>query len=135
MFAGLPGTGIGGIFYLLLTLFMPINELYLTLMGRSSKARWLFVLERWAVFALVIGVMWCQVKLLEKIFPQGGPASAAKLVESVGMVKDTGSASGVLLASGIYAGIVMVAVLAVMHGLRAVKFYRGYLRDLLREVA
>jgi hypothetical protein len=135
MFAGLPGTGIGGIFYLLLTIWMPFNELYLTLTGRSSVARWVFVLQRVALFGLVIAVMWGQVKLLKGIFPQGAPQSAAKLVESVGMVRDPGSATGVLLASGIYAGMVMLMVLALMHGLRAIKFYRGYIRDLLREVA
>ena len=51
MFAGLPGTGIGGIFYLLLTLWMPVHELYLTARGRSSAERWRFIAYRWAVFA------------------------------------------------------------------------------------
>jgi hypothetical protein len=135
MFAGLPGTGIGGIFYLLLTLWMPINELYRTLEGRSSVARWLFILERWGVFALVTLVMWLQVKLLRGIFPQGAPDSAARVVESVGISAHSDSASGVLLASSLYAGMVMVAVIAAVHLLRALKFYRGYLRDLVREVA
>ena len=38
--AGLPGTGIGGLFYVLLALWMPVAELYATLRGRSSAERW-----------------------------------------------------------------------------------------------
>ncbi len=64
MFAGLPGTGIGGIFYLLLTLWMPVNELYLTAKGRSSAERWKFIAYRWAVFAFVIALLWVQAAVV-----------------------------------------------------------------------
>ncbi len=64
MFAGLPGTGIGGIFYLLLTLWMPVNELYLTAKGRSSLQRWRFIAYRWAVFAFVIALLWVQAAVV-----------------------------------------------------------------------
>jgi hypothetical protein len=40
MTVGLPGTGIGGIFYILLALLLPIREVWLTITGRSSPARW-----------------------------------------------------------------------------------------------
>lgn len=38
--AGLPGTGLGGLFYIVLALWMPLAELPRTLQGRSSVARW-----------------------------------------------------------------------------------------------
>jgi hypothetical protein len=38
--AGLPGTGLGGLFYVFLALCMPLVELYATWQGRSSAARW-----------------------------------------------------------------------------------------------
>lgn len=38
--AGLPGTGLGGLFYLVLAFAMPLVELPRTLRGRSSRARW-----------------------------------------------------------------------------------------------
>ena len=38
--AGLPGTGLGGLFYVLLALWMPVAELRATLRGESSAARW-----------------------------------------------------------------------------------------------
>lgn len=135
MFAGLPGTGIGGIFYLLLTLWMPINEFVLTIDGRSSWERWRFIAGRWAIFALVVLVMWAQVKLLKGFFPQGAPESATKLVEAVGINTADGSASNVLLGSSIYAAMVMLVVIALVHLVRALRFYRVYLRDLVREFA
>jgi hypothetical protein len=52
--AGLPGTGLGGLFYVLLALWMPVAELYATLRGRSSLARWRQV---GAHFALACGIV------------------------------------------------------------------------------
>lgn len=135
MFAGLPGTGIGGIFYLLLTLWMPINELYLTLDGRSSMERWKFIVGRWSLFALVVVVMWAQVKVLKGFFPQGAPDSAKEVIRAVGINTADGSASSVLLGASLYAAMVMVAVIALVHLVRALRFYRVYLRDLIREFA
>lgn len=58
MTAGLPGTGIGGVFYLLSALFMPIIEIILTLRGKSSVARWLMVLRQLSMAACILGCMW-----------------------------------------------------------------------------
>ena len=52
--AGLPGTGLGGLFYVLLALWMPVAELYATVRGRSSRARWRQV---GAQFALACGIV------------------------------------------------------------------------------
>ena len=46
MNVGLPGTGIGGLFYLLMALVMPIMELGNTLLGRSTLDRWKLVLRQ-----------------------------------------------------------------------------------------
>ncbi len=46
MNAGLPGTGIGGLFYVVLALLMPVRELYLTARGRSSRERWRLALQQ-----------------------------------------------------------------------------------------
>jgi hypothetical protein len=40
MNVGLPGTGIGGLFYLLLAMLMPLNHLWKVVRGRSSHATW-----------------------------------------------------------------------------------------------
>jgi hypothetical protein len=40
MIMGIPGTGIGGLFYLFAALLMPVIELVQTARGCSSKSRW-----------------------------------------------------------------------------------------------
>ena len=40
MFAGLPGIGVGTLFYVLIALWMPVRECGLVLNGTSSWARW-----------------------------------------------------------------------------------------------
>ena len=40
MFAGLPGIGVGTLFYVLMALWMPIREVAFVVRGRSSWARW-----------------------------------------------------------------------------------------------
>jgi hypothetical protein len=52
--AGLPGTGLGGLFYLLLAFWMPLAELPRTLRGRSSRARWRRIGTQ---FALACGIV------------------------------------------------------------------------------
>ena len=51
--AGLPGTGLGGVFYVLLALWMPLAELPRTLRGRSSRERWGRIASQ---FALACGI-------------------------------------------------------------------------------
>lgn len=58
MNVGLPGTGIGGVFYLLLALCMPFFELYKTLRGESSAMRWLFVLRQLLMSGAILVGMW-----------------------------------------------------------------------------
>lgn len=58
MNAGLPGTGIGGVFYLISALLMPFIELFRTLRGESSVERWLSVFRQLAMAAAILGGMW-----------------------------------------------------------------------------
>lgn len=134
MFAGLPGTGIGGVFYLLLTMWMPIHELYLLYRGRSTRARWRFIAGRWAIFSVVIFVMWVQIKLLKGIFPQGGSKAAAELADTVGVQLNTSSGSGVLVSSSMYAAFVLIGVIATVHMIRLGFWYKAYLKDLAHEL-
>ncbi|MBJ7359832.1 hypothetical protein [Nocardioides sp.] len=52
--AGLPGTGLGGLFYVLLAFWMPVAELPRTLRGQSSRARWRRIGSQ---FALACGIV------------------------------------------------------------------------------
>lgn len=54
MNVGLPGTGIGGLFYLLTAIIILLNEMYLTLRRRSSMKRWKIILEQsWITFSMI----------------------------------------------------------------------------------
>jgi hypothetical protein len=56
--AGLPGAGIGGLFYVLSALWMPFRELALTVSGRSSLRRWGAVGRQVALAAAVVTAVW-----------------------------------------------------------------------------
>ena len=57
MTAGLPGVGIGGLFYLLLVLLMPLYEFWRMLQGRSSIARLKHVAVHWALAGGIVGAL------------------------------------------------------------------------------
>jgi hypothetical protein len=63
MVAGLPGTGVGGIFYLILAGAMPFVELFRTFRGQGSVRRWGFIALQltfvlW-IFLALWGEVWC----------------------------------------------------------------------------
>lgn len=135
MFAGLPGTGIGGIFYLLLTMWMPIHELYLLWHGRSTLARWRFIAERWMLFAAVIVVMIVQVNLLKGFFANKSPATVSPMAPvAAELGVDPGAGTGILLGSGLYAGAVLLGVIGLVHLVRLGFWYKAYLKDLAHDL-
>jgi len=68
MVAGVPGTGIGGLYYVLLAAWMPIKELRRTFSGRSSLARWRFVLFQVSLAAAIIAALWGEYVLIDRGF-------------------------------------------------------------------
>jgi hypothetical protein len=64
MTAGLPGTGIGGIFYFLLAICMPIFEAFRTIQRRTSLARWGFIALQLSFVFGILAMMWGEVWLL-----------------------------------------------------------------------
>lgn len=58
MTVGLPGTGIGGIFYLLSAFYMPFREIVKTFGGKSSVACWLAVLRQLSMGIIIVACMW-----------------------------------------------------------------------------
>ena len=72
MTAGMPGTGIGGVFYLISALFMPFFELYRTLQGRSSVTRWLLVSRQLTMSLCIVVGMWL-LGLALGVLIKGGP--------------------------------------------------------------
>lgn len=58
MNAGLPGTGIGGVFYLLSALLMPFYELVKTVRGESNWQRWILIFKQLVMAWCIILGMW-----------------------------------------------------------------------------
>jgi hypothetical protein len=68
MTAGLPGTGIGGIFYLLLAVGMPICELFKIIQGKTNIKRWgIIILQLFFVIG-IFATMWGEVWVLNSFF-------------------------------------------------------------------
>jgi hypothetical protein len=58
MTAGLPGTGIGGLFYLTLALVMPIWELGRAAIGRATSGRARLAVMQAAISLGILGAIW-----------------------------------------------------------------------------
>ncbi len=67
MIAGLPGTGIGGLFYVGLTLLMPFRELYRAIRGRSNAKRWSFIAVQMSFVLGIAGGMWGEAWAIGKL--------------------------------------------------------------------
>lgn len=67
MTVGLPGTGIGGIFYLLLAVCMPAREFICTIRGKTNLKRWGFITLQLLIVLGIISAMWGEVWLLNGI--------------------------------------------------------------------
>lgn len=64
MFAGLPGIGVGTLFYVLIALWMPVRELVRVARGTSSIERWRVILRQLSfAVSIVLSVM-----LAERVF-------------------------------------------------------------------
>lgn len=81
MTAGMPGTGIGGLFYLLSALLMPFRELWRAASGRSRADQRRNVLQQCLLAAAILGALSVTGLLLGRLpgtdLPPGHGASAA----------------------------------------------------------
>ena len=58
--AGVPGTGLGGIFYVMLVMWMGVRESWLTLKGRTDDRRWRSVAELGWFASAIVAVFWLE---------------------------------------------------------------------------
>ena len=103
MNAGLPGTGIGGIFYLASALAMPFREAYRRVRGRSpGGGNWRVVAAQLAIASGILGAMWVTGWLLGLALAAARPITALGTSLPPGNVLRTAS---VALALGTLAGV------------------------------
>lgn len=67
MTAGLPGIGIGGIFYLLSAICMPLVELINTMRGKSNLKRWKTALTQFGLSCGMISGFWLMGIMLAEV--------------------------------------------------------------------
>jgi hypothetical protein len=82
--AGLPGTGLGGVFYALLIVWMTLREPWLALRSRSSAVRWLRIARLAATLAAILAALWLEgyillnlIGPLDAVFAAAGERSRA----------------------------------------------------------
>lgn len=117
MVAGLPGTGIGGLFYILLVLQMPFRECWMTVTGRGSLVRWRDVGRHVALAASIVGALWIEAMVLIWILARvksqvAGSWLESKIVSATAAVPPGIGWSPVVLLTGI---IILVHILRVMN--------------------
>lgn len=101
MNAGLPGTGLGGLFYVVLGLAMPLVEGYRTLQGRSSPARWRQVSSQFAIALTMVAVTVAAAVVLRRE------------THSRGLLGVSGT--GLLAVPALVAAIVLVGLVVVLR--------------------
>jgi uncharacterized membrane protein len=67
MTPGLPGTGIGGLFYLLLVVFMPLRETFRNLRGVRDGRRWPVIGGLLALAACIFTALWLEAWVLYQV--------------------------------------------------------------------
>lgn len=69
MNAGLPTTGIGGIFYFLSVWIMLMLEITRTIRGKSSKHSWKFVSGQLLMVLSILTSIWLTAEIIAKVLP------------------------------------------------------------------
>ncbi|HMH82612.1 MAG TPA: tetratricopeptide repeat protein [Gemmatimonadales bacterium] len=103
MTAGLPGTGIGGMFYLISALATPLREGYLRMRGRRSRG-WRLVVAQTPIAGAILAGMWATgwllglaVRASHRVFPSAGTLHPSNLLPAVALLISVGTLAFVLL--------------------------------------
>jgi hypothetical protein len=110
MSPGLPGIGIGGLFYILIALWMPIRELVRP-RHRDRPGQWRLVATQFAIAVGIMGVMSAAFWALDVALDLGDAAGAQ--AGTHGRLLQSFRAAALLITLG-----VLCTVLGIMHALR-----------------
>lgn len=118
MIFGLPVTGLGGLFYLILTLWMPVREAHRTVRGEGCPRRWKQIFVSCALMFFLFATMYAQASLISSLFPTISAVSS----ESLGTARFdqlAGSKAGGLVAGAMFVALITLACVALaVHALR-----------------
>jgi hypothetical protein len=122
MIAGVPGTGIGGIYYVLLVAWMPVREFIRMLAGaRGFRLRTIATLVVLAV--TIVGALWVEAVVLKWLLMQWLVASTPGVGGDIGrlaMLRSSAAAEAdaVVPMVGLVAITLLALVVAGVHALR-----------------
>lgn len=121
MTAGLPGVGIGGIFYLASAIMMPMRSLVATVTGRAHEARWRVALQQASIAVGILVALWATGLALGWVIATAAPhplaASAAGTAPE--RVRNVVRTSALLLSFGTLAVVLtLVQLLRVLLPVR-----------------
>jgi hypothetical protein len=108
MTVGLPGVGIGGIFYLASAIMMPVRSFLATVTGRAHEARWRVALHQAGIAVGILLALWATGLALGWVvaiaFPHAlvagtgaAPAHARNVVRTSALLLSFGTLAMVLL--------------------------------------
>ena len=107
MFAGLPGIGVGTLFYVLMALWMPFREFPRLITGTSSVARWLMISRQLLYATGIIATVMFAERLLLWI---AGASKVAPFSPAALLHGELGARAGdSLFAAPIMASLVLLA--------------------------
>ncbi len=129
MTPGLPGTGIGGLFYILSALLMPFVALVRLLLGRGDGIRWRMIAGQWSIVLGILAALTAEAWLIA-----WGAASLNPLVQRLiveyaphwshrfaGDLVISSSATDTAVSAAFYVTLsTLLAVLLAVHVLRLV---------------
>lgn len=106
MFAGLPGFGVGTLFYIVVAFWMPFRELARVVQGTSSLARWRLILQQLFYASGIVVTIMIAERVLMWALGQSGPQPLSPALILSGQL-DT-RAPGSLLAAPITASLLLL---------------------------
>lgn len=119
MIVGVPGTGIGGLFYLLMAASMPVVETWRFITkGEVRPTRWRFIASQVALMGAIVGAMTLQTVAVRTLFTWWASVTDnPELARTLGdvMRRQTGAAAGFATFASVS---MLVAVVVAVHFLR-----------------
>lgn len=133
MIPGLPITGVGALFYLLLTLYIPVREGYRRLKGRSSPAQTSVGLRTFARQMLmqsgVLFTLGLQAVLMILLAPELAAKGVRTPLAAASDEPITTRAAGLLTGGLIAGGVTLIAVFIFVQGVRFFLRLKAHVED------
>lgn len=114
MIVGLPGTGIGGLFYLLMSFYMPVHELYMLCRGRSSWARWRYIALNLSLVAGILASLWATMAIFKAGLALAGVDRPQGLLEAANLGAQVARDTSAFFGAAAWASVISLGVLVAL---------------------